>query len=340
MSDVENLFLNFLIYTLTGNISYMIADVVNKEQTYAEFRECAQPKVSVVILNHNYAEYVETAIKSVLSQTYKFVELIIIDDGSTDNSREIINKYSQQAIVHFQSNVGVVASRNLALSLATGRYIVQLDADDYLELDYIEKMVNAAQSNSADIVYCQAQYFGRVSFITQNPTYSLDTLKLHNYISSCSMFSLDFIQSNHIEYDAYLDKIGDEDWDFPLHCCLAGAKAVLLDEALFFYRKHDDSQSRGDLLNQSLFQQLLVRHHILQRYNSLYPAEFRDYSDYIILLEQMIHYIERTNNLSSELQTLQEKYIALTGEIGKIRSTFIGKLLYKIALFVSCLLKR
>ena len=71
----------------------MIADVVNKEQTYAEFRECAQPKVSVVILNHNYAEYVETAIKSVLSQTYKFVELIIIDDGSTDNSREVINKY-------------------------------------------------------------------------------------------------------------------------------------------------------------------------------------------------------------------------------------------------------
>ena len=54
----------------------------------------------------------------------------------------------------------------------------------------------------------------------------------------------------------------------------------------------------------------------------------------------MIHYIERTNNLSSELQTLQEKYIALTGEIDKIRSTFIGKLLYKIALFVGHLLKR
>ena len=89
------------------------------------------PLVSVVITNYNYAQYVGEAIESVLNQTYKNLEIIVIDDGSTDDSLDEIDVYQSKIRIVARENRGVVYTRNEGMSLAKGEFICFLDADDY-----------------------------------------------------------------------------------------------------------------------------------------------------------------------------------------------------------------
>lgn len=93
------------------------------------------PLVTVYITNHNYEKYIEQAIKSVLAQTFGNFELIIIDDGSTDNSRAVIERYESDPRIRviYQENRGLNVSNNIALRSARGKYVIRLDADDYFD---------------------------------------------------------------------------------------------------------------------------------------------------------------------------------------------------------------
>mgnify|MGYP001418087708 CR=1 FL=1 len=107
------------------------------------------PLVTVYVTNFNYANYIKQSIESVLAQTYKNFELIIIDDGSTDNSREIINRYVEKKNIRviFQENKGLIASNNIAVRAAQGKYIMRLDADDYLDENALLVLVNAIEKS-------------------------------------------------------------------------------------------------------------------------------------------------------------------------------------------------
>ena len=109
------------------------------------------PKVTIYITNHNYGDYIEKSIFSVLRQTFKDFELIIIDDGSKDNSKKIINKFlitNPEIIYISQKNRGLIVSNNVALNLAKGKYIMRLDADDWLHKDALMRMVKFLDSNN------------------------------------------------------------------------------------------------------------------------------------------------------------------------------------------------
>ena len=105
----------------------------------------ADPLVSVIIDNYNYARFLKQAIKSVLNQTYKNVELIVVDDGSTDDSSEVLNAYGDRITAIFQSNAGQGAAFNHGISHAQGQIICFLDADDYFHPDKLTKVVAAFQ---------------------------------------------------------------------------------------------------------------------------------------------------------------------------------------------------
>ena len=90
----------------------------------------ADPNVSVIIPNYNYSQYLREAIDSVLAQTYAEIEIIVVDDGSTDNSREVLESYGDRITAIFQENAGVSAARNNGVSESHGEYIAFLDADD------------------------------------------------------------------------------------------------------------------------------------------------------------------------------------------------------------------
>lgn len=99
--------------------------------------------VSVIISNFNYGRFIAEAIESVLDQTYRDIELIVVDDGSTDGSRSIIESYSDRIISIFQDNAGQGAAFNAGIARASGDIICFLDADDYYRKDKVEKVVSA-----------------------------------------------------------------------------------------------------------------------------------------------------------------------------------------------------
>ena len=95
-----------------------------------------EPIISVYIVNKNYDKYLKQAIKSVLAQSFKSKELIIVDDGSTDLSRDIIDKYKKKnlcRVIYNKSSKGLIRSSNIAIKVARGEYVVRLDADDYFD---------------------------------------------------------------------------------------------------------------------------------------------------------------------------------------------------------------
>ena len=125
--------------------------------------------ITVYLVCHNYEEYVEQAINSVLAQTYKNFELIIIDDGSTDNSKDVINRYVKYPNVRIilQENKGLIATNNVAIRAATGKYVMRLDADDYLDESALLVLVNAIEeSEDIALVFPDYYYIDRHGNIT------------------------------------------------------------------------------------------------------------------------------------------------------------------------------
>lgn len=105
------------------------------------------PKVSVVIPTYNRAKYICEAIDSVLAQTYKDHEIIVIDDGSTDNTKELLNKYETKIKYIYQENKGISAARNAGIKVAKGEYIAFLDSDDLWLSEKLKVQVKALEEN-------------------------------------------------------------------------------------------------------------------------------------------------------------------------------------------------
>ena len=99
-----------------------------------------EPLITIYITNHNYGKYIKQSIDSVLNQTYQNFEIIIIDDGSTDNSKNIIEKYKNDKKVRiiYQNNKGLTVSNNIAIKVYKGEYITRLDADDWLDPNFFD----------------------------------------------------------------------------------------------------------------------------------------------------------------------------------------------------------
>ena len=112
------------------------------------------PKVSVIIPVYNVEKYLEKCIESVINQTLKDIEIICVNDGSTDNSLDILTKYSKnepRMTIITQVNSGLSEARNTGIRIATGEYIGLLDSDDYVDLDFYEKLYKSAIKYNADI---------------------------------------------------------------------------------------------------------------------------------------------------------------------------------------------
>lgn len=119
------------------------------------------PEVSIIIPVYNNEKYIEKCIHSVLNQTFGELEIIAVNDGSTDESGKILKNLEREdvrIILLEQNNQGVAAARNLGVRKATGKYITFVDGDDYLKNDYIEKMYDLAEKESLDMVISGLTY--------------------------------------------------------------------------------------------------------------------------------------------------------------------------------------
>ena len=120
----------------------------------------AEIKVSVIIPVYNTGEYLREAIDSVLAQTLDNVETIVVNDGSTDNSADIIDGYGDRITVISKKNAGQAAARNDALKIAKGRYIYFMDSDDWIDSDTLERCYDLCERDNLDFCFFDAVSFG------------------------------------------------------------------------------------------------------------------------------------------------------------------------------------
>jgi len=118
-----------------------------------------RPLVSIIIPNYNKAPYIREAIESALNQTYKNIEVIVVDDGSTDQSREIIKSFGKKIKAYFLPHKNANVARNFGFKKSKGEYIQFLDSDDIILPEKIEKQVEALEKTGADMALCYWEYY-------------------------------------------------------------------------------------------------------------------------------------------------------------------------------------
>ena len=113
-------------------------------------------KISIVMTAYNMEQYIEEAMRSCLNQTYKDIELIVVEDCSTDNTLSIVEKIAKEdsrvVIIKHETNLGAGMGRRDGINAATGEYFITIDADDWIDEDFIQSLVLRAKKNNADVV--------------------------------------------------------------------------------------------------------------------------------------------------------------------------------------------
>ncbi|WDF62875.1 glycosyltransferase family 2 protein [Flavobacterium sp. KACC 22763] len=225
----------------------------------------ANPLVSIIVPCYSQALYLDEALQSVLVQTYVNWECIIVNDGSPDNTDEVAKIWLQKDTRFkyvFQENSGLSCARNFGISQAAGEFILPLDADDKIALNYTELAMRAfEQDRSLKVVYCKAEKFGIKNGLWELPPFSLERLTYDNMIF-CSAF---FKKSDWSLVGGYDSKMiyGLEDWEFWISILKNGGFVKRLEDVGFYYRiKPDSMLKRIDIEKKNLMLEYLSTKHL------------------------------------------------------------------------------
>lgn len=213
------------------------------------------PRVTVLMPLYNGEKYVKKAIDSILNQTYKNFELLLIDDCSTDGTMEIVNRIVDDRIriIHNKQNCGIAYSRNVGLDNALGDYIALMDDDDIsvqnrleLQVDFLDSNPNIDVVNGKfGIIDRDDNIIGTNDFVLWNPKYVKAYLNFYDAIGNGStMFRKKFVRVNNIRYEN--NCLGMEDYKFWIDCSLKGNISGI-QEILFYWRNTIENESSKHL---------------------------------------------------------------------------------------------
>lgn len=211
-----------------------------------KLKEANNRLVSIVIPCYNQARYLNETVQSVMGSTHKAIEIIIVNDGSTDNTSEIGQSLAEQiSCVHYfsQNNSGPSVARNHGIQKSSGEYILPLDADDLISKDYIEKALTVLiKRPEVKVVYCEAEKFGFKTGPWQLKPFSLELLAKDNMIFVSALYR----KSDWDACGRYDEGFiwGREDWEFWISMLKAGGEVVKLPITGFYYRINPNSRRK------------------------------------------------------------------------------------------------
>ena len=219
--------------------------------------------ISVIVPVYNVGKYIGECIESILKQTYKDWELILVVDGATDNSADICNHYKNtdsRIKVIEKPNGGVSSARNAGIKAATGDYIMFVDGDDWVEPDILEVMHNCIKENQVDACYCHIYYKENEIEATGIPNSyinkilkSEDALRMH--LKFCFVASPCFSLTVRAKVaDLFFNEQIHtyEDWEYNFRQLYNLDSLYVLDKAFYHYRTVAGSASKSELNNRKL----------------------------------------------------------------------------------------
>ena len=253
---VENKDGRFIIVKNAEGEPNTIAEIIVQNQLYFI------PKISVIIPVYNIEEYLSDCLETVIKQTLKEIEIICIDDGSTDNSLDILKKYAKKdkrITILKQENLNSGVARNAGLSIAKGKYLSFLDSDDFFELNMLEEMYKKIKKEKSDIIICQSKaididtgllnedkFNNNIRFDLIPNKKSFSALEVSNNIFQIfegwawdKLFKTNFIFSNNIRFQNIIN-FNDNQFTYTALC---SAKSITTIKKKLYIKRHQHKKS-------------------------------------------------------------------------------------------------
>ena len=268
-------------------------------------------KLSVIVPVYNTSKYLNKCIDSILNQTFKDIELILVDDGSTDNSYSILedykNKYPKKIVLLQKENGGQGSARNLGLKSAKGDYITFVDSDDTIDKNMYEEMYNLAVEGNYDIVICGLQDYYEKNNSTQKVSLNLskDAFIKDALIKSVpsvvnKLYKRSLFQKSKVVFN---EKIWYEDYPYSMELVVNAKKIGYIDKYFYQYFHRATSTMHNENIKRNL--DILKAHDDLINYfkeNNFYE-KYNEELSFLLLKEvylSTINRIIRTGNLYKE----------------------------------------
>ena len=206
--------------------------------------------ISIIVPIYNAEKYLKKCIDSLVNQTKKEIEIILINDGSTDSSERIIKEYKDERIKYFKNkNQGIGKTRNFGIEKATGKYLLFVDSDDYLDKNACEKLYNKIENDSLDLlVYDFYREFDNgkkeeeklqkfdISNLKENPKLLLNI----NLSPWNKLYKTEVIKGNNTKF---VENLKYEDAPFVVEAIINSKRIGKLDESLYYYMIHSNSET-------------------------------------------------------------------------------------------------
>jgi len=220
-------------------------------------------RVSIIVATYNSEKYIDDCIRSILSQTYKFWELIIIDDASTDSTLKKISQYKNKKIIiiKLKKNIGSYKAINFAINLCKGKYIAILDSDDISHPSRLQKQVDLLDSEEKiglvatwyKIIDAKNKILESIK-MPGNKNFNLK-FPCNNFICHSSVM---FKKKIAIEFGLYDDKlVYASDYNLFLKI-FTKYKIKFIKEFLVYYRRHDKQKTQTKSLKESILKEILI----------------------------------------------------------------------------------
>lgn len=235
--------------SLTKRVDFIPADklfIKNREVLEMPITDSSDVLCSIIIPCYNYGRFLGDAVKSALEQTLHNIEIIIVDDGSTDPlTREVVASYVdvEKVQVIQKQNAGLSEARNTGIEKALGKYICCLDADDIIDSSYIERCIFELENHeNLGFVYSWVQLFGNENYVWQTKDFDFDVAVKENWTAVSAVFR----KSDWRLAGKYSAKMagGYEDWEYWLRIAQLGRAGKVIKSPLFLHRKHGVSMTQ------------------------------------------------------------------------------------------------
>ena len=288
-------------------------------------------KISVIVPCYNIESYLPRCIESILVQTYKTLEIILISDGSTDGTDEVIREYAKKdsrIIPIFKANSGVSDTRNRGLDMATGDYIGFVDGDDYIEPEMYETLLKNAIENNADISHCGYQmvfpsrvdyYYNTGKKVIQDNKKGIRDIIVGDYVEPGiwnKLYRLDILKELRMPPDIKIN----EDVVFNFYAFVNSQKSVYEDLPFYHYILRKGSAATSKIDQNKLFDPVRVRKEIFEYSlknldNEIQSVAYSSYLNSIINLYRVVS--------NSKLKEYKEDSFILKRQIKEIKGNFM-----------------